>query len=76
MAGLKSNRKALKTASVNITERFKKNNAGMFYLKGGDLDQEISELKDDFPERIIKLNRLSEHFTEPFFETKCVVEVK
>ena len=28
MAGLKSNRKALKTASVNITERFKKNNAG------------------------------------------------
>jgi len=54
----------------------KKNNAGMFYLKGGDLDQEISELKYDFPERIIKLNRLSEHVTEPFFETKCVVEVK
>ena len=36
MAGQKSNRKAFKTVSVNITERFKKNNAGTNHTKHVD----------------------------------------
>jgi len=54
----------------------KKDNQGIFYLKGGDLDQEISELKDDFPKRMIRLHSLSKQFSEAFFETKFVVEVR
>lgn len=43
---------------------------GILYLKGGDLDEELNELK-----RIYQTYDLSDYFTEPFFETKKVVYV-
>lgn len=43
---------------------------GILYLKGGDLDEELSELK-----RPYSLYDLPSYFTEPFFETKKVVYV-
>lgn len=62
---------------MNMTKHLlKKNNEGVYYLKGGDLNQEISELKDEFPKKLIRLNKLADYFTEAFFETKFVVEVK
>ena len=42
----------------------------IFYLKGGDLDKEMAELKRPYREV-----NLSDYFTEEFFETKKVVEV-
>ena len=45
---------------------------GILYLKGGDLREELGEIAqfdyDEYP--------LTEHFEEPFFETKKVVYVK
>jgi 16S rRNA (guanine527-N7)-methyltransferase len=41
---------------------------GILYLKGGDLDEELNELK-----RPYSLYELSNYFTEEFFETKKVV---
>lgn len=41
---------------------------GILYLKGGDLDEELAELKK--PHQIFEL---SVHFKEPFFETKKIV---
>lgn len=43
---------------------------GILYLKGGDLEEELAELK-----RIHQVYDLSDYFTEPFFETKKVVYV-
>ncbi|HMV88807.1 MAG TPA: class I SAM-dependent methyltransferase, partial [Cyclobacteriaceae bacterium] len=43
---------------------------GILYLKGGDLDQELGELK-----RPYSLYELSNYFAEEFFETKKVVYV-
>lgn len=43
---------------------------GILCLKGGDLSEEIAELQ-----RPIKLFALSDHFAEPYFETKFVVHV-
>jgi 16S rRNA (guanine527-N7)-methyltransferase len=43
---------------------------GILYLKGGDLDEEMSELK-----RPYSIYNLSDYFTEEFFETKHVVYV-
>lgn len=43
---------------------------GILYLKGGDLDEELGELK-----RMHSLYNLSAYFTEEFFETKKVVYV-
>lgn len=43
---------------------------GILYLKGGDLDEELAELKKPY-----QLINLSEFFTEEFFETKKVVYV-
>jgi 16S rRNA (guanine527-N7)-methyltransferase len=43
---------------------------GMLYLKGGDLNDEIKELK-----RSAKIYPLSDFFEEEFFETKAVVYV-
>lgn len=43
---------------------------GILYLKGGDLDEELGELK-----RPYSLYNLSDYFTEEFFETKKVVYV-
>lgn len=43
---------------------------GILYLKGGDLEEEISEL-----ERKTKVFDLSNYFEEEFFETKKVVHV-
>jgi 16S rRNA (guanine527-N7)-methyltransferase len=41
---------------------------GILYLKGGDLDEELNELK-----RPYSLYELSDYFKEEFFETKKVV---
>lgn len=43
---------------------------GILYLKGGDLAEELAELKRGYT-----LYDLSEHFSEEFFETKKVVHV-
>lgn len=43
---------------------------GILYLKGGDLEEELTELKK--PHQVIAL---SDFFEEPFFETKKVVYV-
>lgn len=43
---------------------------GILYLKGGDLEEEMNELKKPY-----QLNALSDYFDEPFFETKQVVYV-
>ena len=44
---------------------------GILYLKGGDISDELAEVKRDY-----NVFNLSEHFTEEFFETKKVVWVK
>ncbi len=41
---------------------------GILYLKGGDLDEELNELKKPY-----SLYNLPDYFTEEFFETKRVV---
>jgi len=43
---------------------------GVLYLKGGDLDEELAELKK--PHQILELNKI---FKEEFFETKKVVYI-
>ncbi len=43
---------------------------GILYLKGGDLDEELAELK-----KLHQVYSLSDYFTEEFFETKKVVYV-
>lgn len=43
---------------------------GILYLKGGDLDEELAELKKPY-----SLYNLSDYFKESFFETKRVVYV-
>ncbi|MFZ6010061.1 MAG: 16S rRNA (guanine(527)-N(7))-methyltransferase RsmG [Bacteroidota bacterium] len=43
---------------------------GILYLKGGDLDEELAELKKPY-----QVSNLSDHFKEEFFETKRVVYV-
>lgn len=43
---------------------------GIFYLKGGDLEEELAELK-----RLHQVFELSDYFEEEFFETKKVVFV-
>lgn len=41
---------------------------GIFYLKGGDLTQELKPFGNK-----VRINELKEHFTEEFFETKKVI---
>lgn len=58
-----------------INKKVKKNSThqlfnGILYLKGGDLDEELAELKR--PHQVIEL---SDYFKEEFFETKKVVYV-
>jgi 16S rRNA (guanine527-N7)-methyltransferase len=55
------NRKAKKTSSHSLFN-------GILYLKGGDLDEELAELKQ--PHQIFEL---SDYFKEEFFETKKIV---
>jgi 16S rRNA (guanine527-N7)-methyltransferase len=43
---------------------------GILYLKGGDLDEELAELK-----RLHQVHDLSKYFKEEFYETKKVVYV-
>lgn len=49
---------------------FNKLDNGVLYLKGGDLEEELAEVK-----RPKKIYDLTEYFEEPFFETKKVVYV-
>jgi 16S rRNA (guanine527-N7)-methyltransferase len=44
--------------------------AGLYYLKGGDLTEEIAETG-----RMAKIHWLSDWFSESFFETKAVVQL-
>ena len=44
---------------------------GILYLKGGDLTEEMSSIRNKYNEY-----KLKEFFDEPFFETKKVVHVK
>ncbi len=44
---------------------------GILYLKGGDLKEELSEVKKD-----VELIPIAKMFDDPFFETKFVVYVK
>ena len=58
-----------------IQNKFSKNqfnrlDNGVLYLKGGDLEEELAEVK-----RSKKIYDLSDYFDEPFFETKKVVYV-
>jgi 16S rRNA (guanine527-N7)-methyltransferase len=55
-----------RTKSNSVHER----DNGILYLKGGDLEEELNELK-----RPYQLTELSEFFKEDFFETKKVVYV-
>ncbi|MCZ8215487.1 MAG: 16S rRNA (guanine(527)-N(7))-methyltransferase RsmG [Cyclobacteriaceae bacterium] len=55
-----------KTKAKSMHER----DNGILYLKGGDLEEELNELKKPY-----QLNDLSEYFKEEFFETKKVVYV-
>lgn len=48
---------------------------GILYLKGGDLDEELSELVSAHPKLVIDTYSLSEYYSEEFFETKSVVHV-
>jgi len=43
---------------------------GILYLKGGDLEEELAELR-----RPLDVYNISDFFSEPFFETKKVVHV-
>ena len=43
---------------------------GILYLKGGDLEEELAELKKDY-----RLFNLTEYFREEFFDTKKVLYV-
>lgn len=43
---------------------------GILYLKGGDLDEELNQLK-----RPYKLYNLTDYFKEPYFETKRIVYI-
>lgn len=55
-----------KTKATSLHER----ENGILYLKGGDLEEELNELKKPY-----QLYDLSDHFKEEFFETKKVVYV-
>ena len=44
---------------------------GILYLKGGDLKEELSTVKQKH-----RIYSLSDYFEEPFFETKKVVHVE
>jgi 16S rRNA (guanine527-N7)-methyltransferase len=55
-----------KTKKQSLHER----DNGILYLKGGDLDEELDELKKPY-----QLYNLSDYFKEEFFETKKVVFV-
>lgn len=53
-----------KTKSIHALDN------GILYLKGGDLDEELAELK-----KLHQIYNLSDYFKEEFFETKKVVYV-
>jgi 16S rRNA (guanine527-N7)-methyltransferase len=58
-----------------IHKRIKKRSShelfnGILYLKGGDLDEELAELKKPY-----QIFELSDYFKEEFFETKKIVYV-
>lgn len=61
---------------MHMTKHLLKPNAmGIYYLKGGDLEEELSELKSSFPKKEIHQFAISKEFKEDYFETKFVVEV-
>jgi 16S rRNA (guanine527-N7)-methyltransferase len=57
------NKKVKKTSSHELFN-------GILYLKGGDLDEELAELKKPH-----QLFELSDYFSEEFFETKKIVYI-
>lgn len=57
------NRKVKKKSSHSLYN-------GILYLKGGDLDEEMNELKKPY-----QIFNLQDHFKEDFFETKKIVYI-
>ncbi|MCB9240001.1 MAG: 16S rRNA (guanine(527)-N(7))-methyltransferase RsmG [Flavobacteriales bacterium] len=50
-------------------------NGGLYALKGGDLSEEIQRFEEQFPESSVKVHRISNFFSDEFFETKQVIQV-
>jgi 16S rRNA (guanine527-N7)-methyltransferase len=48
---------------------------GILYLKGGDLTEELVAFKAAKPRSRSQVFHLSEHFSEPFFETKNLIHI-
>lgn len=51
-----------------------KEDGSFLFLKGGDLEDEISEAKKLFPGLDFSVHPISDQFIEPFFETKSVIQ--
>jgi 16S rRNA (guanine527-N7)-methyltransferase len=59
----------VKLTSKNISQKSKNSfRNGILCLKGGDLDNELGNMRDK-----VKIWNISEFFSEPFFETKKIV---
>ena len=50
-------------------------NGGLYALKGGDLSEEILRFEEQFPESSVNVHRISNFFSDEFFETKQVIQV-
>lgn len=61
-----------------ISQRMVENNlpdGGLYALKGGDLEEEISEFQSAFKNRQVTAFNISSVFAESYFETKKVLHV-
>ena len=57
-------------AFLKQSKHLVKNGKGIIYLKGGNFDEELKELKKPF-----EVYKISDYFKEEFFETKKVVYI-
>lgn len=61
----------IKLTRNNVSsENFNPLHNGWLFLKGGDLDEEILELKSQY-----QIQHIADYFAEPFFETKKILYV-
>lgn len=60
---------------VNFTKKAISKDGIHLFLKGGDLVDEKNEFLNSYPKTIWKENEIKEIFTEPFFETKKVIQL-
>jgi 16S rRNA (guanine527-N7)-methyltransferase len=61
---------------VNFTAKSIEANGRHIFLKGGDLTNEKKEVKKFYPDYRWKEQAIKQWFTEDFFETKKVIELK